>query len=97
MAEKKGFLRHFATPPLLFSPASHHPDHDVGEGGDPQGGGSEGQHEAVVPARCGAVGDGEVEQQAQRPSQQPLQLVEHARCKHTAGHRVSTEMLHHVL
>lgn len=41
---------------------SHHPDHDVGEEGDPQGGGGEGQHEPVVPARGGAVGDSEVQQ-----------------------------------
>lgn len=64
--------------------SSHHPDHDVGEAGDPQGGGDEGEHEPVVPARLGAVGDGEVEQQAERPGKQPLQFVASARCKHTA-------------
>lgn len=82
------FLLHlcqFAFPSFV-SPVSHHPDHDVGEAGDPQGGGSKRQHEAVVPARCGAVGDGEVQEQAQRPSQQPLQLVTKTGCKHTGTH-----------
>lgn len=65
---------------------SHHPDHDVGEGGDPQGGGGEGQHEPVVPAWRGTVGDGEVQQQAKRPSDQPLQLIAHAGCKPDRKH-----------
>lgn len=64
---------------------SHHPDHNVGEGGDPQGGAGEGQHEVLVPARRGAVGDREVEQQAQRPGQQPLQPVAPASCNTQAG------------
>lgn len=73
------------------SPVSHHPDHDVGEGGDPQGGGSEGQHEPVFPARRGAVGDGEEQQQTKRPSNQPLQLITGAGCERT-GNRVKTEV-----
>lgn len=60
---------------------SHHPDHDVGEEGNPQGGGGEGQHEPVVPGRRGAVGDGEVEQQRQRPGNQPLQLIPQTSCE----------------
>lgn len=79
-----------------FLPISHHPDHDVGETCDPQGGGDEGQHEPVLPARHGAVGDSEVQQQAQRPGQQPFQLVTHTRCKYTRHdtvlHCVNTEI-----
>lgn len=62
---------------------SHHPDHDVGEAGDPEGGGDEGEHEPVVPTRFGAVGDGEVEQQAEGPGKQPLQFIANPRCKYT--------------
>lgn len=61
----------------------HHPDHDVGEPSNPQGGGDKGQHEPVLPAWFGAVGDGEVEQQAERPGKQPLQFVANTHCKHT--------------
>lgn len=61
---------------------SHHPDHDVGEAGDPQGGGDKGEHEPVVPAWFGAVGDSEVEQQAERPGKQPLQFIASTRCKY---------------
>lgn len=86
---------HVCTPPL-FTPASHHPNHDVGEASDPQGGEDEGQHEAVLPARRGAVRHGEVQQQAQRPGQQPLQLVTHTSCIHTGEftvlHCVKTEI-----
>lgn len=70
-------------------PFTHHPHHDVREAGDPQGGACEGQHEPVVPARCGAVRDGEVQQQTQGPGQQPLQLVTHTGCKHTHEETVS--------
>lgn len=62
---------------------SHHPDHDVGEAGDPQGGEDKGEHEPVVPAWFGAVGDSEVEQQAERPGKQPLQFIANTRCKYT--------------
>lgn len=69
--------------PPFFLPVSHHPDHDVGEWGNPQGGRSEGQHEPVVPAWGGAVGNSEVQQQAKGPGKQPLQLIAHAGCKCT--------------
>lgn len=54
-----------------------HPDHDVGEAGDPDGGGEEGDHEPSLPAPLGTVGHGEEQKQGQRPHGQPLQLVTH--------------------
>lgn len=82
--------------PSYYLPISYHPHHDVGESSNPQGGGDKGQHEPVLPARRGAVGDCEVQQQAQRPSEQPLELVKCTRCKHTGQnrvlHSVSTEI-----
>lgn len=57
-------LRVAGTPlsvcPLLPCCDSYHPDHDVGEAGNPQGGADEGQHKIVLPARWRAVGDGKV-------------------------------------
>ena len=52
-----------------------HPDHDVGQAGDPDGGGEEGDQEPSLPAALGAVGHGEEEEQRQRPHDQPLELV----------------------
>ena len=46
-------------PPLLAY--THHPDHQVGEDGDPEGGEDEGKHEELLPARFAAVWDGEEE------------------------------------
>ena len=60
--------------------ATHHPHHEVGEDGDPDGGEDEGEHEVLLPARFGTVGDGEEEQQEQRPRDQPLDLVHHTTC-----------------
>lgn len=37
---------------------THHPDHKVGEDGDPDGGEDEGDHEEFLPARFGTVRDG---------------------------------------
>ena len=54
---------------------AHHPDHEVGEDGDPDGGETEGQHEEALPAGFGTVGDREVQQQQDRPTDEPLQLV----------------------
>lgn len=36
-----------------------HPDHDVGEASDPDGGGEEGDHEPSLPAPLATVGHGE--------------------------------------
>lgn len=60
--------------------STHHPDHEVGEDGDPQGGEEEGQHEVFLPARLGTVGDGEEQQQEQRPRDQPLKLAADTPC-----------------
>lgn len=46
---------------------THHPDHEVGEDGNPQSGQNEGEHEASLPARLGTVWDGKEQQQEQRP------------------------------
>lgn len=62
---------------------THHPDHDVGEASDPDGGGEEGDHEPSLPAPLGTVWDGEEEQQRQRPHQQPLEFVTDARWRIT--------------
>ena len=63
-----------------------HPDHDVGEAGDPHGGREEGHHEPLLPGLLVAVGHGEEQQQAQRPHGQPLELVARPRWK-TRGPR----------
>lgn len=52
-----------------------HPDHDVGEASDPDGGGEEGHQEPSLPAALGTVGHGQEQKQGQRPHGQPLQLV----------------------
>lgn len=54
---------------------TYHPDHDVGETSDPDGGGEERNHEPFLPTSLGTVGHGEEEKQGQRPHEQPLQLV----------------------
>ena len=64
---------------------THHPDHDVGQAGDPDGGGDEGHHEPVLPAPLGTVGHGEEEEEAERPHDQPLQLVTPPRWGKTRG------------
>lgn len=57
--------------------STDHPDHDVGEASDPDGGGEEGDHEPSLPAALATVGHGEEQEQRQRPHGQPLQLVAH--------------------
>lgn len=64
---------------LVRGSPTHHPDHDVGQAGDPDGGGEEGDHEPSLPAALGTVGDGEEQEQGQGPHGQPLQLVTHTR------------------
>lgn len=60
--------------------STHHPHHEVGEDGDPQSGQDEGQHEAVLPASFGTVRDGKIEQQQQRPWEQPFYFVTNIPC-----------------
>lgn len=50
---------------LLFH--TYHPNHKVGEDCNPDRREDEGQHEVFLPARSGAVWDGEEEQKQQRP------------------------------
>lgn len=45
----------------LHTNYTHHPDHEVGEDGDPEGGQNEGEHEVFLPAGLGTVWDGEVQ------------------------------------
>lgn len=52
---------------------THHPDHEVGEEGDPERGGEEGAQVPALPPRRAAVGDGAVQQQGDGPREQPLQ------------------------
>ncbi len=60
---------------MLFTDCTDHPDHDVGEPSDPDGGGEEGDHEPSLPAALRTVGHSEEQKQGQRPHDQPLQLV----------------------
>lgn len=46
---------------------THHPHHEVGEDSDPDSGEDEGEHEVLLPAWLGTVGDGEEKQQQQGP------------------------------
>ena len=64
---------------------THHPDHQVGEDGDPDGGEDEGKHEELLPTRFGAVWDGEEEEEEQWPGYQPFSLAANAGCN---GHTV---------
>lgn len=50
---------------------SYHPHHEVGEDGDPQGGGYKGDHEPAVPAWQDTVRHGAVQQDAHRPGDHP--------------------------
>ncbi len=65
---------------FLRKRCTHHPDHVVGEDGDPDGGQDEGEHEVSLPARLGTVGDGEEQQQQQRPREQPLHFAASSLC-----------------
>lgn len=58
---------------MLDCVASYHPDHEVGEEGDPQSGGQEGEQVPALPSRLAAVGNCAVKQEAQGPGEQPLQ------------------------
>lgn len=80
MADLRGLTVYQCVPCVLVT---DHPDHDVGEASDPEGGGEEGDHEPPLPAPLGTVGDGEEQKQGQRPHGQPLQLVEHTRWRRT--------------
>lgn len=54
----KGVLTN-ASVPAFHTNYTHHPDHEVGEDGDPESGQKEGDHEVSLPARLGTVWDGE--------------------------------------
>lgn len=60
--------------------SSYHPHHEVGEDGDPQGGGHKGDHEPAVPAWQNTVRHSAVEQEAQRPRDDPLHPGTAAAC-----------------
>lgn len=62
---------------------SYHPDHEVGEESNPESGGQEGEEVPALPSRLVAVGDGAVQQEAERPGQQPLQSNTPAICRET--------------
>lgn len=49
----------------------YHPHHEVGEDGDPQGGGHKSNHEPAVPAWQNTVGHSAEQQEAQRPRDHP--------------------------
>lgn len=51
---------------------SYHPHHQVGEDGNPERGGEEGDHEPAMPAWQNAVGHGVVQQHTQWPWYNPL-------------------------
>lgn len=68
-----------------MSNVSHHPDHEVGEDSDPDGRKEEGDHEELLPARLGTVGDGEEQEQQQGPRDQPLALAADAICRTAAA------------
>jgi len=60
---------------------SYHPHHEVGEDSDPQGGGHEGDHEPAVPAWQDTIRHRAVEQEAQRPLDQPRHPRTAASCE----------------
>lgn len=72
------YINHSAN--LCIRVSTHHPHHEVGEDGDPQSGQDEGQHEAFLPASFGTVRDGKIEQQEQRPWEQPFYFVTNTPC-----------------
>ena len=55
----------------------YHPDHEVGVERDPERGGQEAEQVPALPARQAAVGDGEVEQDAEGPGEEPPQPQTH--------------------
>lgn len=63
------------------APATHQPHHEVGEHSDPQSGRDEGDHEELLPAGLAAVGDGDTQEEDERPSEHPFSLVAFCLCK----------------
>lgn len=61
---------------------AHHPDHEVGEQGDPKRGCQEGEQVPALPLRQAAVGDGAVEQDAHGPREQPPNTQAPSICTH---------------
>lgn len=52
-----------------------HPDHDVGQSSNPDGGGEEGDQEPSLPPALGTIGHREEQKQGEWPHGQPLELV----------------------
>lgn len=80
---------------MLFSSSSsssYHPHHEVGEDGDPQRGGQEGDHEPAVPARPNTVGHSAVQQETQRPRDHPLDLRAAATCRGRQSWRYASDV-----
>lgn len=63
------------------SPATHQPHHQVGEDSDPQRGDDEGEHEELLPAGLAAVGDGDAQEEDERPGEYPLDFVPSCLCR----------------
>lgn len=67
----------FLHPPL----PTHQPHHEVGEDGDPQSGGDEGDHEEPLPAGLATVGNGDTQEEDEGPGEHPLGLVPSGLCR----------------
>ena len=63
------------------SPATHQPHHQVGEDSDPQRGNDKGEHEELLPAGLAAVGDGDAQEEDERPGEHPLDFVPFCLCR----------------
>lgn len=75
---------------------SYHPDHEVGKEGYPESGGQEGDEVPALPSRLATVGNGAVQQEAQRPGQQPLQANTPAVCREKGNdHTLFPDKHHH--
>lgn len=64
---------------------AHHPDHHIGEDGNPNSRQNEGEHEEPLPTRLSTVWDGEEQQEEQRPRQQPFHFAADATCRRNAS------------
>lgn len=62
---------------MLLSETDH-PDHDVGQARNPDGGSEERHHKPSLPAPLSTVGHSEEQKQGQWPHGQPLHFVTHS-------------------
>lgn len=67
------------------SPATHQPHHQVGEDSNPERGDDEGEHEELLPAGLAAVGDGDAQEEDERPGEHPLDFVPSCLCRGMGG------------